>query len=68
MERVAAVVFGMSKTWDTADKEQSFITHIPDDMEDDGLDKTDGKDTSEEEDIDGILELTEGENIWSSIF
>jgi hypothetical protein len=37
-------------------------------MEDDGIDNIDKKEASEEEDIDGIQEGTEGENIWSSMF
>ena len=72
MEDVAALVFGKSIRKDafvTEDSQSfSFITHIPEDMEDDGTDKIDNKEASEEEDIDGILEGTEGENIWSSMF
>ena len=72
VEDVAALVFGKSKQKDTFVPDQSqsfsFITHIPEDMEDDGIDKIENKEASEEEDIAGILEGTEGENIWSSMF
>ena len=72
VEDVAALVFGKSIQEDTFVPEHSqsfsFITHIPEDKEDDGIDATENKEASEEEDIDGILEGTEGENIWSSMF
>ena len=72
MEDVAALVFGKNIQEDTIVPEHSqsfsFIIHIPEDMEDDGIENIENMDAFEEEDIDGILEGTEGENIWSFMF
>ena len=69
---MAALVFCNIEGGETLKQKQreefSFITHIPDDMEDDGLHRTGSNDVSEEVDINAILEETEGENIWSNIF
>ena len=71
MEQVAALVFAAEEQKETTDIDHRgphFITRIPNDMKIDGARAMITTEDSELEDLDGILEETEGENILSSIF